>query len=136
MADRNSRFVVAVPPAAPGALGSPIDSTVLLHYLDGLQRWHASLRDALDDADRFAHSATDQAALMPDLTLAMALVESVGHSIERIVARWDSGRVLRQDTIEISALIWGRIEGAASARHCSQCDRGHGCAARKSARGP
>ena len=113
MADSNPRVVVAAPPAAPGALGAPIDSTVLLRYLEGLQQWHAALRHALDDADQFAHAAKDQAALIPDITLAMALVESVGHSIDRIVAKWDSGRVLRQDTIEISALIWGRLEGAA-----------------------
>ncbi len=101
---------VMVAPAAPGALGRAIDPTVLLRYLEALRHWQASLRTSLDDVDRYSRTAVHQDALLGDITLAMAVMQAIDAQIAKIIEKWDSGRVLAQQTTEISTLLWGRLD--------------------------
>lgn len=107
-ADRTDR---ATAPAAPGRLGEPIDGDALLIYLDALHEWRGRRRQELDRLDAAALRSRDPDDYTADLSLAMAMWQSVTDRLEQLTQTWDSGRADRRAREDLSRLIWSTGAG-------------------------
>lgn len=99
-------------PGAPGSIGSAIEPTVIQSYLGALDEWLQARRTELDELDAAALSANRGGQVAGDMMLSMALWKAVSDRYQLIFATWDGGRVLHEQRERISALIWGRLDGA------------------------
>ena len=99
-------------PTAPGKLGDALDPAEIRDYLIALSDWLRARRSDLDELDTAALSAGRGGELAGDMSLALALWKAISDRYELLYATWDGGRVLQQERERISALIWGRIDGA------------------------
>lgn len=102
----------ATAPHAPGKLGDALEPAVIQSYLGELDTWLRVRRSELDELDRAAIGAGRGAELAGDMSLALALWKAISDRHQLVFATWDGGRVLQQDRERISALIWGRLDGA------------------------
>ncbi|MDO5501938.1 MAG: hypothetical protein Q4G67_02075 [Actinomycetia bacterium] len=101
-------------PQAPGRLGVPVDAEEMQAYLQLLDEWLRARKDELNSLDSAALSAKRQDDLTSDMTLSMALWQAVADRNRRLLDLWDGGRVMRQEREQLSALLWGRLDEAAS----------------------
>lgn len=104
--------MTATAPAAPGKLGDALDPAAIQRYLGELDAWLRARRSELDELDRAALDAGRGAELTGDMSLALALWKATSDRYQLVFATWDGGRVLQQERERISALIWGRLDGA------------------------
>ncbi|KRB77179.1 hypothetical protein ASE01_10570 [Nocardioides sp. Root190] len=102
----------ATAPVAPGKLGDALDPAAVQTYLGELDTWIRVRRTELDELDAAAISAGRGGELTGDMSLALALWKATADRYQLVFATWDGGRVLRQERERISALIWGRLDGA------------------------
>ncbi|MDN5746081.1 MAG: hypothetical protein L0H31_13295 [Nocardioidaceae bacterium] len=108
----NSTTMTATAPQAPGKLGDALEPAAIQAYLGELDAWLRARRAGLDDLDQAAISAGRGQELAADMSLALALWKAISDRYQLVFATWDGGRVLTQDRERISALIWGRLDGA------------------------
>lgn len=94
-------------PAAPAAWGLPVEPTAMADYLARLAAWRDARRAELDALDRVAVASPD-ADLTGDVTLAMALWQSVATRCADLERVWDGGRVGRVELARLAAMVWGR----------------------------
>lgn len=99
-------------PAAPGKLGDALEPSAIQAYLGALDSWLRTRRDELTQLDRTALAAGRGGELAGDMALALALWKAISDRYQLVFATWDGGRVLAQERERISALIWGRLDGA------------------------
>ena len=99
-----------VAPQAPGRLGYAIPAEALLPYLKELDEWRGERRRELDQLDAAALKASDSASYTSDLTLAMAIWQSVNERWESLQRLWDNGRADDRAREEMSRLIWGTAQ--------------------------
>lgn len=99
-------------PAAPGRLGEAIDPAAIQRYLADLDSWARVRRDELNELDAAALAAGRGGDVASDMSLALALWKAIHDRYQLVFATWDGGRVLQQERERISALIWGRLDGA------------------------
>lgn len=102
----------ATAPVAPGKLGDALDPAAIQTYLTELDRWIRARRSELDELDAAAIEAGRGGELTGDMSLALALWKATADRYQLVFATWDGGRVLQQERERISALIWGRLDGA------------------------
>ncbi|GMA41321.1 hypothetical protein [Mobilicoccus caccae] len=100
----------AVAPRAPGSMGRDVPAEDLLAYLEALTTWRERRRLELDQLDEAAMRSPDRAQLTGDVMLSMTLWKAVADRHDLLVAAWDSGRVIAQDRIRLTTLIWGRLD--------------------------
>lgn len=100
-------------PVAPGKLGDALEPAAIQTYLGELDTWIRVRRAELDELDRAAIDAGRGGELTGDMSLALALWKATADRHQLVFATWDGGRVLRKERERISALIWGRLDGAA-----------------------
>lgn len=96
-----------VAPAAPGRLGYAIPAEALLPYLAELDKWRAERRQELDRIDAAALRSPDSSSYTNDITLAMAIWQSVTERWERLNLLWDGARADERAREEMSRVIWG-----------------------------
>ncbi|MDQ6522310.1 hypothetical protein RB608_01800 [Nocardioides sp. LHD-245] len=99
-------------PTAPGKLGDALDPAAIQTYLGELDTWLRVRRSELDELDQAALGAGRGGELAGDMSLALALWKAISDRHQLVFATWDGGRVLQQERERISALIWGRLDGA------------------------
>ncbi|GAA1522511.1 hypothetical protein GCM10009788_27990 [Nocardioides humi] len=99
-------------PTAPGKLGDALEPAAIQAYLAELDTWLRVRRSELDELDQAALGAGRGAELAGDMSLALALWKAITDRYQLVFATWDGGRVLQQERERISALIWGRLDGA------------------------
>ncbi len=99
-------------PTAPGRLGEALDPAAIQRYLTELDAWLRTRKDELDELDRAALAAARGQELAADMGLVLALWKAIHDRYQLVFATWDGGRVLQQERERISALIWGRLDGA------------------------
>ncbi|MEQ6903543.1 hypothetical protein [Nocardioides sp. YIM 152588] len=104
--------MTASAPLAPGHLGDALEPAEIQAYLAGLDTWLRVRRDELHELDTAALGAGRGGELAGDMALALALWKAITDRYQLVFATWDGGRVLRQERERISALIWGRLDGA------------------------
>nr|WP_200954684.1 MULTISPECIES: hypothetical protein [unclassified Nocardioides] len=104
--------MTATAPIAPGKLGDALDPAAIQRYLNELDAWLRARRSELDELDQAALGAGRGAELTGDMSLALALWKATSDRYQLVSATWDGGRVLTQERERISALIWGRLDGA------------------------
>lgn len=97
-------------PTAPGSLGADVPAGELLAYLDALGTWRDRRRVELDELDEAALRSPERAAVTNDILLSMTLWKAVADRHDLLVAAWDSGRVLAQDRMRLTTLVWGRLD--------------------------
>lgn len=103
---------LTVAPAAPGRLGEAIPAADVLTYLQALDSWRGRRQAELNRLDEAALMSPESAAITPDVTLSMALWQSVDQRYQELLRVWDSGRADRPARERIGQLIWGRLDGA------------------------
>lgn len=99
-------------PQAPGKLGDALAPAVIQAYLGELDTWLRVRRSELDELDQAALAVGRGGELAGDMSLALALWKAISDRYQLVFATWDGGRVLQQERERISALIWGRLDGA------------------------
>jgi hypothetical protein len=99
-------------PDAPGKLGEAIEPALIQRYVVDLDGWLRARQDELGDLDQAAIAAGRGQELAGDMSLLMALWKAIHDRYQLVFATWDGGRVLQQERERISALIWGRLDGA------------------------
>jgi hypothetical protein len=99
-------------PTAPGRLGEAIEPALIQRYLADLDTWLRTRRTELDQLDSSALSAGRGEEVTGDMSLALALWKAISDRYQLVFATWDGGRVLQAERERISALIWGRLDGA------------------------
>lgn len=99
-------------PHAPGRLGDALEPAEIQRYLSELDTWLRVRRTELDELDQAALAAGRGGELAGDMALALSLWKATQDRYQLVFATWDGGRVLQQDRERISALIWGRLDGA------------------------
>ncbi len=99
-------------PIAPGKLGDALDPAAIQTYLADLDGWLRARRSELSELDQAALGAGRGGELAGDMSLALALWKAFSDRYQLVFATWDGGRVLQQERERISALIWGRLDGA------------------------
>jgi hypothetical protein len=99
-------------PTAPGKLGEALDPAAIQRYLTELDAWLRTRNDELGELDRAAIAASRGQELVGDMGLLLALWKAIHDRYQLVFATWDGGRVLQQERERISALIWGRLDGA------------------------
>ncbi|HEY6793640.1 MAG TPA: hypothetical protein VI248_03040 [Kineosporiaceae bacterium] len=108
----------AVAPQAPGRLGEAADVGALSAYLAALADWVDRRRRELDHVDAASLRADDPDAYSADVTLSMALWQSVSDRQAALARLWDSGRADATARERMSQVIWARMDpgtgGAAS----------------------
>lgn len=104
--------MAVVAPTAPGRLGEAIEPALIQEYVHALDAWLRDRRTELDQLDSTAISAGRGEEVTGDMSLALALWKAISDRYQLIFATWDGGRVLEQERERISALIWGRLDGA------------------------
>lgn len=105
--------MTATAPTAPGKLGEALDPAAIQRYVGELDTWLRDRRTELDDVDQTAVAAGRGGEVASDMALALALWKAISDRYQLVFATWDGGRVLQQERERISALIWGRLDGAA-----------------------
>lgn len=98
----------ATAPAAPGRLGAPGSVAALAGYLTALGAWVDGRRHELDQLDASSLRADDPDSYAGDVTLSMALWQSVSERYRALESQWDSGRADVLARERMSVLIWGR----------------------------
>lgn len=104
---------IAFAPTPPGRLGEAAGADVLLPYLDALRQWVNQRKRELDGLDAAAMRATEPGLYTGDVTLSMALWQSVSDRYQNLERLWDSGRADVVAREQMSQVIWGRLDGAA-----------------------
>lgn len=99
-------------PDAPGRIGQAIEPARIQTYLTELDSWIRGRKLELDELDAAALSAGRGDDVASDMMLSMALWKATTDRYQLIFATWDGGRVLQTERERISALIWGRLDGA------------------------
>ena len=99
-------------PTAPGKLGEAIEPALIQRYLTELDSWLRTRKDELDELDRAALAANRGQELASDMGLTLAMWKAIHDRYQLVFTTWDGGRVLQQERERISALIWGRLDGA------------------------
>lgn len=99
-------------PAAPGRMGEAIEPAVIQEYLSDLDGWVRGRRTELDELDAAALAAGRGAEVTSDMALSLSAWKAVSDRYQLIFATWDGGRVLENERLRISTLIWGRLDGA------------------------
>ncbi len=99
-------------PHAPGKLGDALEPAAIQQYLGELDTWLRVRRSELDELDQAAIGAGRGGELAGDMSLALALWKAISDRYQLVFATWDGGRVLQQERERISALVWGRLDGA------------------------
>ncbi|GAB3867735.1 hypothetical protein GCM10028801_42410 [Nocardioides maradonensis] len=99
-------------PAAPGKLGEALEPADIQAYLAELDEWIRGRRTELDDLDQAALATGRGGEVAGDMALALALWKAIADRYQLIFATWDGGRVLEKERERISALVWGRLDGA------------------------
>ena len=99
-------------PAAPGRMGEAIEPAVIQEYLRKLESWVRGRRTELDELDAAALGAGRGAEVASDMALSLSTWKAVSDRYQLIFATWDGGRVLENERLRISTLIWGRLDGA------------------------
>jgi len=87
----------------------------MLTYLGSLHAWLGARRAELDALDAQIVASGRQAQLTSDMTLALALWQSVRNRENLLLSTWDSGRVGQVELERLSTLIWGSLDTGASA---------------------
>ena len=100
---------LAFAPTPPGRLGEAADPGVLLAYLGDLRAWVQQRKSELDGLDAASLRATDPGSYTGDVTLSMALWQSVSDRCGQLERLWDSGRAGVVDREKMSQVIWGRL---------------------------
>jgi hypothetical protein len=105
-----------VAPSAPGSLGVPIAPGAAQSYLDALQVWVTQRRADLDQVDAAVRRLPpdEQAAITPDLTVALTFWKAVNDRYVLLETVFDGGRVGPQEAERLSTLIHGRLGGTAT----------------------
>jgi hypothetical protein len=98
----------AVAPAAPGRLGVAPGVPELTGYLAALADWATRRKAELDQLDAVSLRTHDPDAYAGDVTLSMALWQSVDDRLRALFALWDSGRADVTARERMSAVVWGR----------------------------
>lgn len=108
-------------PAAPSGWGRPVDPAATATYLERLGAWRAGRRAELDalDAAALASGGNDVTA---DVTLAMAVFQTVATRHDELLRVWAGGRVGPVELSRLSALVWGRTDPAATAGGAAGAD--------------
>lgn len=101
-----------IAPEAPARMGEAVEPAAMLRYLADLGAWRDHRRSELDELDRRALASPDSAALVGDITLAMALWQAVAVRYDELERVWNGGRVGRVERERLSALVWGRLDAA------------------------
>lgn len=104
----------ATAPAAPGAMGQDVPAETLLAYLDALAVWREQRRVELDRLDEAVLRHPQRDALTGDIMLSMSLWKAVSDRYDLLASSWDSGRVIAQDRMRLTTLIWGRLDDSAA----------------------
>ncbi|HWU20395.1 MAG TPA: hypothetical protein VN088_02645, partial [Nocardioides sp.] len=99
-------------PIAPGRLGEALEPADIQRYLTELDEWIRGRRTELDDLDQAALATGRGGEVAGDMALALALWKAISDRYQLIFATWDGGRVLPKERERISALVWGRLDGA------------------------
>lgn len=105
-------MTLTMAPQAPGKLGDALAPAAIQDYLNQLDRWLRVRRDELGQLDQAALAAGRGGEVAGDMSLALALWKAINDRYGLVFATWDGGRVLAQERERISALIWGRLDGA------------------------
>ena len=100
---------LAIAPTPPGRLGEAADPTSLLAYLRTLRDWVAQRKRELDGIDAAATRSSDPDDYVGDITLSMALWQSVNERAARLDQLWDAGRAGAVTREQMSQVIWGRL---------------------------
>jgi hypothetical protein len=85
---------------------------VIQEYLSDLDAWVRGRRTELDELDAAALAAGRGAEVTSDMALSLSAWKAVSDRYQLIFATWDGGRVLENERLRISTLIWGRLDGA------------------------
>lgn len=101
-------------PVAPGRLGVALPPDQIQTYLGELDAWIRGRKVELDDLDAAALLANRGGSVAGDMMLSLALWKAVSERYQLLNATWDGGRVLQAERERISALIWGRLDGASN----------------------
>jgi hypothetical protein len=112
-----------VAPDAPAAWGQPVQPVAMAAYLDQLAAWREHRRAELGELDAAALASGDASAT-GDVTLAMALWQTVATRADELVRTWDGGRVGTVELTKLSALIWGRTHAATSGQSTTAAANG------------
>ena len=104
---------LAFAPTPPGRLGEAAEPGVLLAYLGDLRAWVQQRKNELDGLDAASLRATDPGSYTGDVTLSMALWQSVSDRCGQLERLWDSGRAGVVDRERMSQVIWGRLASVA-----------------------
>lgn len=104
--------MTASAPTAPGRLGEAIEPALIQRYVVELDGWLRTRKDELDELDAAALAAGRGEELAADMQLVLAMWQAIQDRYQLVFATWDGGRVLQQERERISALIWGRLDGA------------------------
>jgi hypothetical protein len=110
MGGSSKQTVIA--PAAPGRLGAAASMPALAEYLMALGEWVEGRRRELDRLDTASLHADDPDSYAGDVTLSMALWQSVNARQHALLGLWDSGRADLVAREKMSVLIWGRQDSA------------------------
>lgn len=97
-------------PQAPGKIGEAATPEQVMTYLGQLGDWLTNRRQELSAIDTAILRSPDRAALTGDITLALAVWQAIKNRYDSLLAAWDSGRVAEAELLEISMLIWGRLD--------------------------
>ncbi|MBK8076048.1 MAG: hypothetical protein IPK24_10845 [Kineosporiaceae bacterium] len=100
---------LAIAPTPPGKLGEAADPAALLAYLRELRDWVAQRKRELDGIDAAAQRSADPDDYTGDVTLSMALWQSVSDRCLSLDTLWDSGRATAITREQMSQVIWGRL---------------------------
>lgn len=99
-------------PQAPGRLGEAIEPDAIQRYLTDLGGWLRARRSELEELDSHALALGRGDEVTGDMSLALALWKAIHDRFQLTSATFDGGRALVGDRERISALIWGRLDGA------------------------
>ncbi|THJ07034.1 hypothetical protein E7Z54_05680, partial [Nocardioides sp.] len=112
MITEHTAALMTTAPTPPGRLGEALEPADIQRYLGELDTWLRVRRSELEELDAAALGAGRGGELTGDMSLALALWKAISDRYQLVVATWDGGRVLQQERERISALVWGRLDGA------------------------
>lgn len=98
-------------PEAPGALERAGTPEQVMPYLDRLGQWLTERRQELTAIDAAVLRSPDRATLTGDIAVVLSVWQALKDRYDTLLTTWDSGRVGEKELREISALVWGRLEG-------------------------
>lgn len=97
------------PPVPPGQLTVAPSAAEAQAFLAALEGWTAGLHATLDRLDADAQLVSEPALYTSDITLAMALCQSISVRRDELNAVWDSGRVGPDELAALAVLMWNRL---------------------------